>query len=196
VIGACVAFISNRFKAYKARKGYLASVQGYAGAEELSFPRSGLFKGDFQQGSAIHWMEVNLDFLKREDLKVSGHPVALYEVVGEGSDSFGTWRVKRGECRVGSSVVLTFYKSYLVSTAHTTEFHRLMYVCHMQLEDWTGASFFGTWEFVNKATPPDGTPMIGRWSLQFSPEQSLQTPSDSTPLLLTINLTKGHSLPV
>ena len=198
-IAPCIRFINNRCMARKARKGPLASVQGYVGTEELPLPRTGLFKGEFQQGSISHPVEVHLNFLKRKDLKLAGHPVALYKVTGEGTDSFGTWKVKRGECRVGSSVVLTFYKSYITSSAPTSFSHRLLYVCNMQLEDWTGASFSGTWEFVNKSTPRDRTPMRGKWSIQFSPGSSglsTQTPDDSTPLLGAINLTKGNSLPV
>ena len=196
---ACTKFIYYRCMARKARKGHLACVQGYAGAEELPLPRSGLFKGEFQQGSTKSPIEVHLNFLKRKDLRLAGHPVALYEVIGEGTDSFGTWKIQRGECRVGSSVVLAFYKKYITSSAPTTNYQRLMYVCHMQLEDWTGSSFSGTWEFVKRATPRDLTPMTGQWSIQFSSAssgQSFGTPTDSTPLLGNINLTKGNPLPL
>lgn len=128
-------------------------------------PRDGTYKGHFSQGFTDYSMELNLQF---KEVDFPSEPnIRVFEVLGEGTDEMGTFKISCGECQLGMRSLLFFQKYYVkMNPPHTPEvIHPLLYFGSLSSKNVGCIS--GTWKFVDAETAKNIPHISGSFELEL-----------------------------
>lgn len=172
VFAIIIIYIKSRCEASCERKHFFSNIYPDENTERLT-PQSGPYEGHYDQDGSTHFMRMNLTFALASG---ANQPITIYNLFGEGSDSLGTFYLKDGECRIGSTAKLVFRKKYNASSSKADAGSMLYPLQYQGILD-SGGAIRGSWMFV-------GESRNGYFLLQHAPY------SENIPLI-----TKPSTLP-
>ena len=196
-VAAIAICIKSKVTARKEKKFFLGNVQPATGSYKI-IPEDGKYTGTFSQASVSYHTEVDLHFHEKDD----EDGVRVYKVKGKGHDEMGNFKIKKGECRVGTVGRVFFRKSYTsMKKGYSGSLYQLIYTGEILLE--APGRINGTWKFAGKEGGEPGMDS-GSFLLQCETKAKTleaeidlgQTPGPPPAYLQTgINLEKTPLLP-